>query len=172
MSMSGHFLSASGLAMAILWLSSTACATENAAPTTAAGVFDFGAGFMPPTTPNGTVGLRISNYHADVIKDSHDHPRILKVPTQVPNIDAAYVAAGSDHSIAVGKDGEAYAWGFSTSYQTGLGTDEEVEVAQHIDNTAVRGKQLVWAGAGGQFSVMAGLAGVENVAANGVNGHA
>ncbi len=67
--------------MAILWLSSTACATENAAPTTAAGVFDFGAGFMPPTTPNGTVGMRISNYRANVIKDSHgnDSPNDFQI---------------------------------------------------------------------------------------------
>ncbi|MCA5965371.1 SphA family protein [Pseudomonas fragariae (ex Marin et al. 2024)] len=81
MSLKNHFLSASGLAMAILWLSSTACATENAAPTTAAGVFDFGAGFMPPTTPNGTVGMRISNYRADVIKDSHgnDSPNDFQI---------------------------------------------------------------------------------------------
>lgn len=46
-------------------------ATEKGMPTTAAGVQDFGAGFMPPTTPFGTVGMRISDYQARVIKDSH-----------------------------------------------------------------------------------------------------
>lgn len=116
------------------------------------------------------LGLELSKIPSEnVIKDSHDHPRILKVPMQVPNIEGAFVAAGSDHSIAIAKDGKAYSWGFSTSYQTGLGTDEEVEVATHIDNTAVRGKQLVWAGAGGQFSVIGGLAGKEVPV---VNGHA
>ena len=30
-------------------------ATENGAPTTAVGVYDFGAGMMPPATPSGTV---------------------------------------------------------------------------------------------------------------------
>lgn len=116
------------------------------------------------------LGLELSKIpDENVIKDSHDHPRILKAPMQVPGIEGTYVAAGSDHSIAIAKDGKAYAWGFSTSYQTGLGTDEEVEVATHIDNTAVRGKQLVWAGAGGQFSVVAGLAGKEVPV---VNGHA
>lgn len=116
------------------------------------------------------LGLKIADVPSEnVIRDSSNNPRILKVPTQVPNIDAAAVAAGSDHSIAVAKDGKAYAWGFSTSYQTGLGMDEDVEVATHIDNTATRGKQLVWAGAGGQFSALAGKAGV--ALTNGVNGH-
>lgn len=114
------------------------------------------------------LGLELSKIpEEDVIKDSHNHPRILRVPTQVPGIDGSAVAAGSDHSIAIAKDGKAYAWGFSTSYQTGLGTDEEVEVATQIDNTAVRGKQLVWAGAGGQFSVIAALAEKDAPVANG-----
>ncbi|KAK5069992.1 hypothetical protein LTS08_001314 [Lithohypha guttulata] len=121
------------------------------------------------------LGIKVSDLPQEhVIKDSSDHPRILKAPTQVPGIDAVAVAAGSDHSIAISKDGKAYAWGFSASYQTGLGTDDEVEVATHIDNTATRGKQLVWAGAGGQFSVIAGLYGkdAEAPAVNGLNGHA
>lgn len=119
------------------------------------------------------LGLKISDLPSEtVIKDSHNNPRILKVPTQVPNIDATAVAAGSDHSLAIAKDGKAYAWGFSTSYQTGLGTDDEVEVATQIDNTAIRGKKIVWAGAGGQFSVIAGLAGQDADMTNGVNGHA
>lgn len=116
------------------------------------------------------LGLELSKIpEENVVKDSHGNPRILKKPMQVPNIDGVFVAAGSDHSIAIAKDGKAYSWGFSTSYQTGLGTDEEVEVATHIGNTAVRGKQLVWAGAGGQFSVVAGLDGKDVPE---VNGHA
>lgn len=120
------------------------------------------------------LGVKISDLPQDkVIKDSHDHPRILKVPTQVPGIDGVAVAAGSDHSIAISKEGKAYTWGFSASYQTGLGTDDEVEVATVIDNTATRGKQLIWAGAGGQFSVIAGLYGKDaEPVVNGVNGYA
>jgi len=119
------------------------------------------------------LGLKLSTLPEDhVIRDSHDHPRILTVPTQIPGIDAVYATAGSDHCIAVDKGGKAYAWGFSTTYQTGLGTDDDVEVATQIDNTAVRGKKLVWAGAGGQFSVIAGIAGEETTPkVNGINGH-
>ncbi len=116
------------------------------------------------------LGIKVSDLPKDdVVRDSAGHPRILTVPTQIPNINAVYAAAGSDHCIAIDKDGKAYAWGFSTTYQTGLGTDDDVEIATLIDNTAVRDKKLVWAGAGGQFSVVAG---VPAPMVNGVNGHA
>ena len=123
------------------------------------------------------LGLKLDSIPAEnVVLDSHDKPRILKLPTQLPGIDGVAVAAGSDHSLAISADGKAHSWGFSVGYQTGLGTDEEVEVATIIDNTAVRGKQLVWAGAGGQFSIVAGLAGSETQVngdgVNGMNGHA
>ncbi|KPI42220.1 Protein pim1 [Cyphellophora attinorum] len=105
------------------------------------------------------LGLDIKSLPKEsIVYDASNNPRILKVPTQIPGIDAVACSAGSDHGIAVSKEGKAYAWGFSTTYQTGLGTDEDVEVATWIDNTAVRGKKLVWSGCGGQFSVLAGLA--------------
>ena len=100
----------------------------------------------------------------DIIRNfATKKPEGLKVPTQIPGIDARQAAAGSDHCVAVAKDGKAYAWGFSVRYQTGLGTSEDAKIATHIDNTATRGKQLVEAGCGGQFSVLAGLAGVSTV---------
>ncbi|KAI1618788.1 regulator of chromosome condensation 1/beta-lactamase-inhibitor protein II [Exophiala viscosa] len=116
------------------------------------------------------LGIKVSDLPQDeVVRDSAGHPRILTVPTQIPDIHAVYAAAGSDHCIAIDKNGKAYSWGFSTTFQTGLGTDDDVEVATLIDNTAVRDKKLVWAGAGGQFSVIAGL---PAPVTNGVNGHA
>ncbi|EER28305.1 Regulator of chromosome condensation family protein [Coccidioides posadasii C735 delta SOWgp] len=113
-------------------------------------------------------GLDIKSLPDDaVIKDDRDRARILSVPTAVPGIDAKFVAAGADHSIAIAKDGRAWTWGFSANYQTGQGTDDDIEVATVVDNTAVRGKMLNWAGAGGQYSVLAGPAvTVNGVAAN------
>lgn len=119
------------------------------------------------------LGLKVSHLPPDdVVRDSAGHPRILTVPTQIPNIDAVHAAAGSDHCIAIDRNGKAWSWGFSTTYQTGQGTDEDIEVATVIDNTAVRDKKLVWAGAGGQFSVLAGLPGTVVNGVNGANGHA
>ena len=105
-------------------------------------------------------GLELVQVNADsLIKDDSGKNRILMSPTPIPNIGkVVYVAAGSDHNIAIAEDGKAYSWGFSGTYQTGQGTTDDISVATHIDNTAVRGKQLVWAGAGGQFSVLASYA--------------
>ena len=69
--------------------------------------------------------------------------------------DAAYGATGSDHTIAITKAGKAWTSGFSANYQTGQGTDEDVDESTLIDNTATRDRKIVWAGAGGQYSIFA-----------------
>lgn len=103
------------------------------------------------------LGLKISALDAaDVVHDERGRPRILKVPTRVPELDTVFATAGSDHSIAITRNGKSYSWGFNPHNQTGLGSDDDVECAALIDNTAVRGKKLLWAGAGGQYSVLAG----------------
>ncbi|PYI31425.1 RCC1/BLIP-II [Aspergillus indologenus CBS 114.80] len=99
-------------------------------------------------------GLRIDTLLDEaVMKDERGRPRILIVPTPVPGIKANVVAAGSDHSIAIDSNGHPWSWGFSATYQTGQGTQDDIEVATVVENTAIRGKRLNWAGAGGQFSV-------------------
>ncbi|KZF22712.1 RCC1/BLIP-II protein [Xylona heveae TC161] len=100
-------------------------------------------------------GIRIEDLPQEaVILDERQKPRILTRPTRVPGFQARQACASSDHSIAVSVEGRAYSWGFSANYQTGQGTDDDVEVATLIDNTAVRDKRLNWAGAGGQYSVL------------------
>ncbi len=105
-------------------------------------------------------GIAISALPSDdVVRDEKKVPRILAKPTAIPNLEGVvYAAIGSDHSLAVTGDGKVFSWGFSANYQTGQGTDEDVEVATVVDNTAVRGKKICWAGAGGQFSVFAAAA--------------
>ena len=98
-----------------------------------------------------------------VVRDERDKARILTAPTPVPNLadeTIVFATAGSDHSLALTADGKAFSWGFSANYQTGQGSDEDVEEAALIDNTAVRAVALNWAGAGGQFSVLTAPAGV------------
>jgi regulator of chromosome condensation len=107
-------------------------------------------------------GIPTAKLPADsLIYDSASKPRILATPTQVPELEASHCAAGSDHCLAVSTDGKVYSWGFNATYQCGQGNDEDVEVCTVIANTAVRGKTIVWAGGGGQFSIVAGLAGAE-----------
>uniref|UniRef100_A0A060SWM4 ARAD1A02354p n=1 Tax=Blastobotrys adeninivorans TaxID=409370 RepID=A0A060SWM4_BLAAD len=75
-----------------------------------------------------------------------------------------YIAAGSDHSLALSEeDGSAWTWGFGEVYQLGHGkpagedSPEDEELPRRIRNTATTGVTMVYAGAGGQFSVLAGL---------------
>lgn len=104
-------------------------------------------------------GLKIDSLSDDaVIKDVRGRPRILIDPTPVPEIHASVVSAGSDHSLAIDADGRPWSWGFSATYQTGQGTQDDIEVATIVENTAVRDKKLNWVGAGGQFSVFTGAA--------------
>lgn len=94
----------------------------------------------------------------DKIYDERGKPRILAKPTVVPNVHAVSVTAGIDDSIAITEKGEAYSWGFSANYRTGQGTEEVIKEATRIENSAVKGKKLTFAGCGGQFSVLAGPA--------------
>ena len=103
------------------------------------------------------VGLDMATIPEDAtIRDARGNPRIVIKPMELPNVGkAAYAAAGTDHTIVLNDQGLAYSWGLSATYQTGLATTDDVKFPTHIDNTAVRGKKLSWAGCGGQYSVLA-----------------
>ncbi|KAI9786135.1 MAG: hypothetical protein M1839_007545 [Geoglossum umbratile] len=102
------------------------------------------------------IGVKVEDIPKHYITyDDGGIPRILHKPLKIEGLKVSMVAAGSDNSIAITTDGKAYSWGFSSNYQTGQGTDDDVETATHIDNTAVRGKHLTWAGCGGQYSMLA-----------------
>jgi regulator of chromosome condensation len=90
------------------------------------------------------------------IKDASGNARILADPTVVKAVQGkvVFATASSDHSFAITDEGHAYSWGFSANYQTGQGTDEDVEVATKIDNTATRGRQINFVTSGGQFSIL------------------
>ena len=101
----------------------------------------------------------------DVIKDSSNRPRILIQPTELPAATigtANLVAVGTDHNIAINKAGEAYSWGFNVNYQCGQGGgSDDIDEPTRIENTAVKDRELIWAGCGGQFSILTAVA--ENV---------
>jgi regulator of chromosome condensation len=92
----------------------------------------------------------------NITRDLRDKPRVLKVPTRVPGLHTAFSTAGSGHCIAITTDHKAFSWGFNADGQTGQKTQDDVECATLIDYPAIRGKRLVWAGAGGQYSMLAG----------------
>lgn len=108
----------------------------------------------------GQAGFNVSGLGADkVVKDQSGRAAILLEPSVVPDVEGVTcVAAGIDNCLVVTKDGEAWAWGYSENYRTGLGTDDQVDEPTAIENTAVAGKMLSFAGCGGQFSLLAGPA--------------
>ncbi len=59
-------------------------------------------------------------------------------------------------------DGKAYSWGFSANYRTGLRTEDSVQTPTLVDNTAIHGRTLTFAGCGGQSSVLASPATLSN----------
>jgi regulator of chromosome condensation len=83
-------------------------------------------------------------------------PKILIEPTPLPGLSNIVTGScGPDHTIVIDKEGKAYSWGFSANYQTGQGTDDDIDTPTVIDNTAVRETKLTWAGCGGQYGVLA-----------------
>lgn len=91
-----------------------------------------------------------------LLKGENGKPKILIEPTPIPGLkDIVMATCGPDHTIAIDSAGRAYSWGFSANYQTGQGTDDDITTPTRIENTAVKDTKLVWAGAGGQYSIVA-----------------
>lgn len=119
-------------------------------------------------------GVPDSQLPESTVREKNGTPSYIPVPTKLklgrdkeksvlfPKI--KYVAAGVDHSLALSaEDGSAWTWGFGEVYQLGHGKQpgadgpEDEPVPTRIRNTATTGVTMVFAGAGGQFSVTAGL---------------
>ncbi|CDK24573.1 unnamed protein product [Kuraishia capsulata CBS 1993] len=105
------------------------------------------------------VGIPKDKLPEYTFKDQHGNPRSIPVPTKLDSLPPVKtVAAGSHHSLAVTTDGIVFAWGFGDTYAVGLGNlDEDVEKPTRINNTATRDHNIVSVGAGGQFSISAGV---------------
>jgi len=91
-------------------------------------------------------------------KDNLSRANAEDQPTVIPGIHAVSVAAAIDDSFTITLEGKAYSWGFSANYRTGQGTEDTVMEATLLSSGQVKDKKLTYAGCGGQFSVLAGLA--------------
>lgn len=108
---------------------------------------------------NAQSGLDLTTLTAGTyFQDAGGRIRYITTPTVIPGIDGTYITTGPDAGAAITTDGKAYTWGFNENYQTGRGKGDDIPIAGLVDNTAVRGKTLVFAGMGGQFGVLAGVA--------------
>lgn len=106
------------------------------------------------------LGLDITTVaETSIIRDAANEPRIVVVPTEIPNVGkTTWASAGSDHTYLINDQGHAYSWGLGATNQLGLGDTKDISLPTHIDNTAVRGRKLEWSGCGGQYSMLAAAA--------------
>ena len=58
--------------------------------------------------------------------------------------------------MAIASNGETIAWGFSENYRMGLGTEESVVQPTRMESEDIKGKEMTFAGCGGQFSLLVG----------------
>ncbi|KZF20285.1 RCC1/BLIP-II protein [Xylona heveae TC161] len=100
-------------------------------------------------------GLRVPPAPTNIVRDEGGRARIISAPTIVPGLtDIVAAGAGSDHCLAVRKDGHVFGWGFNTMGQVGVGTEDDVEEPALLNGKAIRDQKVIWAGCGGQFSVL------------------
>ncbi|KAK4149294.1 hypothetical protein C8A00DRAFT_18996 [Chaetomidium leptoderma] len=100
-------------------------------------------------------GLKIDTLPPQfVVLDSRGKPSFLRVPTTVQGLSPAFVAAASEHSLAVTTDNTISTWGLNLTKQIGQ-KEEEVELATPISHPSIAHTQMVWAGAGAQYSMLA-----------------
>jgi regulator of chromosome condensation len=122
-------------------------------------VTEDGQVYMWGRLDGGQLGFEFSQSQLDdedlVRRDEYNKPRICLRPTAVPDIGhVVHVACGTDHTIFVNKEGVGYATGFGSVGQLGLGTEDDSNTAQRIRGKDIKGRKLVGAAAGGQFSVV------------------
>lgn len=99
-------------------------------------------------------GLKVADLPPElVVRDSRGKPSFLRVPTVVPGLSPAFVAAASEHSLAVTTDEKVYTWGLNLTKQIGH-KEEEVELATLLGHPSVADKRFVWVGAGAQYSMV------------------
>lgn len=89
--------------------------------------------------------------------DDREKPRICLRPTAIPGT-FTHVTCGTEHTLFISNKGEVYATGFGSEGQLGLGSERDVEVAENVKVKELKGRAMTWAGAGGQFSIVAGPA--------------
>lgn len=105
----------------------------------------------------GTSGLDIEKLveeQPDTLIFERGKPRILISPMPVPIPECVHITAGTDHTIAVTRDGKVYSWGYNIDHRCGPGSDE-IPVATLLKSASINDKKIIWASAGGHYSVLA-----------------
>ncbi|UTW05452.1 transporter [Amphritea atlantica] len=98
----------------------SASATENGAPTTAMGLYGFGAGMLPPVTEYGTFGVRLADYDSNRVMDGNGDKENNDFSLNVKALTLAYIRM-TDKTILGGQ----YGFGFAAPF---FKMDSELEI--------------------------------------------
>ena len=107
-------------------------AVENGAPITPFGVFDFGAGMLPPPSEVGTVGFRVAHYSANQLRDDSGEKSPVGAKVRVTSVGAAFIKM-TDITLGSAKFG----WGGVLPY---LDTSLDLAVPTPVGTLNLSGK--------------------------------
>lgn len=74
-------------------------------------------------------------YHWGVTKMNASGVDVGDIPEEVKNAKIAYVAAGTDHVVAIGDDGTVYAWGYN---KLGQYVKDEADLKEQEENAGIQ----------------------------------
>jgi regulator of chromosome condensation len=110
------------------------------------------------------LGFPESSPPEGAVIDARGIARFTAYPSLIPNIPPMRkIFCGSHHNISIADDGSAWSWGFGEVWQVGHGPHTQdnpsgdIIIPSKIVNTATKGVKMVTGGAGGQFSILAGV---------------
>lgn len=108
---------------------------------------------------NKVLGLPADAYtQENTIYDPAGVPAIVAVPTKLPGLPKIATAAiGTETSYLVTEKGHAYAWGSNCNFQCGVGISEDILFPRRLDNSVVINRKIIFAGAGGQYGMLAAV---------------
>ena len=107
--------------------------------------------FTKPITGNTTLTARWGRWGADPAQGPWRGGTDVRIDTPTSRVRFAQVSAGQSHSLAVGSDGNLYAWGNNQNGQLGDGTTTN-QTASTMATTPA-GKRFVQVAAGGSHSM-------------------
>lgn len=115
----------------------------------------------------GTTSALKRAAEGDIVTDSLGKDRMLIRPTIISDVKFRTAECGTDHTVAIDQNGDAWSWGFGSMYQVGQGPEgEDIEIPTRIINTATSDFEMKIVACGGNFS---SLGGVKKVVASSSN---
>ncbi|KAF9116938.1 radical S-adenosyl methionine domain-containing protein 1 [Mortierella sp. AM989] len=89
------------------------------------------------------------------LEDSSSHKKAIRHPTLIPGLPSIQsISVGGNHTLALSKDGDVYAWGFGEMLACGNGLEVDVEKPLKLTGQQIENRRILKVAAGGQHSVI------------------